>query len=79
MVAEEIVLAAARAVGAAHAADNEDGHAHRHQDGHEISIRREQMNQVMHIEGHHLATSETSLLCNQGAIFQSTRVLANTV
>jgi hypothetical protein len=59
MVAEEVVLAAARTVCAAHAADKENSHAHRHQDGEEASIRRKPMNKIMHIQGHHIVASET--------------------
>jgi hypothetical protein len=52
VAAEQIILAAARAVGASHAA---------HKDGEEASIRREPVNQAMHIQRHHTLTSETSL------------------
>jgi hypothetical protein len=69
MVAEEIVLAAAGTVRAAHAANKEDGHSHRYHNGEQASIRREPMNQVMHIQGHHIVTSEISLSCNQEASF----------
>jgi hypothetical protein len=61
VAAEQIILAAARAVGASHAAHKQKGHAHRHNDGEEASIRREPVNQAMHIQRHHTLTSETSL------------------
>jgi hypothetical protein len=49
MVAEEVVLAAAGAVCAAHAAHKENCDAHRHEDGKQASIRHKPMNQIMHI------------------------------
>jgi hypothetical protein len=71
MVTEEVVFAAAGAIGAAHAAHKEDGHPHRHKDGEQASIHHKPMNQTMHIQGHHVVASETSQLRNQSAIFQS--------
>jgi hypothetical protein len=62
VVAEDVVLAAARATGATYAANQKKSHAHRHNDSKEASVRHKPMNQAMHIEGHHKLTSETSLL-----------------
>jgi hypothetical protein len=71
MVAEEVVLAAAWAVGATHAADKENGHARRHQDCEQASIHRKPVNQAMHIEGHHIVASETSHLRNGARVFRA--------
>jgi hypothetical protein len=49
MVAEEVILAAAGTVRAAHAAHKENRHTHRHDDREQASIRRKPMNQAMHI------------------------------
>jgi hypothetical protein len=48
VVAEQIVLVAARAFRALQAADQQNRHPRRHQDGKEIRIRRKPMNYAMH-------------------------------
>jgi hypothetical protein len=60
IVAKEGVLAAARAVGASHAAHEEDGHAHRHYDGEQASIHREPMKQAMHTKRAYLENIDYS-------------------
>lgn len=46
--AEEIVLLAAGAVGALHAADEEDGHAHRDQNGENTFVDHKPMKHAVH-------------------------------
>ena len=46
---EEVVLLAAGAVRALHAADEEHGHAHRNQDGKYARVDHEPMHQATHI------------------------------
>jgi hypothetical protein len=55
VAAEEVVFVAAGAVGASQAADEKDGNAHCDQDSQDASVRREPMNQMMHIQDTHIA------------------------
>ena len=48
MVVEEVILAAAGAFGALHAAYKKDRNTHRHKYGEEASIRCKPMKQAMH-------------------------------
>jgi hypothetical protein len=54
VAAEEVVFVAAGAVGASQAADEKDCNAHCHQDSQDASVRREPMDQVMHIQDTHI-------------------------
>lgn len=53
MAAEEVVLIAAGAVGASEAADQKNRNAHCHEDSQNASVRREPMDQMMHIQDTH--------------------------
>jgi hypothetical protein len=53
VAAEQVVFVAAGAVRASQAADQEDRNAHRHQDSQEASVRREPMDQMVHIQDTH--------------------------
>jgi hypothetical protein len=53
VAAEEIVLFARWAVRAAQAADQQNCHTHRNQNGDHISVRRKPMNRVLHIQDTH--------------------------
>jgi hypothetical protein len=55
VAAEEVVFVAAGAVGASQAADEKDRYAHCHQDSQDASVRREPMDQMMHIQDTHIA------------------------
>jgi hypothetical protein len=59
VAAEEVVLVAAGAVGASQAANQKNRNAHCHQDSQEAAVRREPMDQMMHIQDTH--TVEKSL------------------
>jgi hypothetical protein len=52
--AEEVVLVAAGAVGASQAADQKDGNADCHQHSQDASVRREPMDQMVHIQDTHI-------------------------
>lgn len=54
VAAEEIVLVAAGAVRASEAANKQDSHAYRYQNGKDASVTREPVNQVMHILETHM-------------------------
>ena len=53
VTAEEIVLVARRAIGAAQAAHQKHCHPYSDEDGDQISVRREPMNCVVHIQDTH--------------------------
>jgi hypothetical protein len=53
VAAEEVVFVAAGAVGASEAADEKDCDAYRYEDSQNASVRREPMDQMMHIQDTH--------------------------
>ena len=55
VAAEEVVFVAAGAVGASQAADQKHRNADSHQDSQDASVRREPMDQMMHIQDTHIA------------------------